>query len=254
MEILVSQLPSGGYGYDFPSINIKPMNFLEITNYIQEMPSDSLSKYMYDIKKVVEDDEKVMDCYAMDLDFLVFYKKLITLSEDLTYETTVKCPDCGKEITKTISLNGDIQFKQIDPKIMNGATVILGGSKYDISVPTVRDFLKVFAVYLRYKKIEDINIIKTLALFTQYDMRANEIEDKVLNAHHKDITLLMALRDLYCNRLEPIEIYCPDCNPTHSEEKGGYMTVSAESLTVDMFQLYKSSPIDGSEILFKQVL
>jgi len=253
MEILTSQLPSGGYGYDFPSVNIKPMNFLEITNYIQDIPSDNLTKYMYDIGKVLEDDSNIQNCYAMDLDFLIFYKKLITLSEELAYTVTVKCPDCGKEITKTIFLDKDIHFKKIDPQIMNGAVISLGGTKYETTVPTVRDFLSVFQKYLRYRKIEDLNIIKTIALFSNFDLAANEIESKVLGATHSDITLLMALRDLYCNRLEPIDIFCPDCNPRGliDNEKGGHMTVSAESLTVDMFQLYKSSPIDGSKIVFK---
>ena len=51
MNILVSQLPSGGVGYNFPTISVSPMTFYEITKYLDNLPpeGDHLSKYLYDI-------------------------------------------------------------------------------------------------------------------------------------------------------------------------------------------------------------
>lgn len=40
MNILTAQLPSGGYGYKFPSVKVSPMTFLEITRYLENLPSD----------------------------------------------------------------------------------------------------------------------------------------------------------------------------------------------------------------------
>ena len=71
---------------------------------------------------------------------------------------------------------------------------------------------------------------------------------------HKDITLLLALKELYNNRLEPIEVYCPNCNNDKNIEERRGITVSVESLIVDFFrEICNNCPLDGSKILFKQV-
>lgn len=253
MNILTQQLPSGGYGYGFPSVSVSPMNFLEITKYLENLPSnDPLDKYLFDINLLIREDPKIMDCYVMDVDFLIFYKKLCTVSGDLSYEIEVTCPECGKKIKKTISFEKDIHFKQVDPKIMNGAFIELGGHKYETIVPTVKEFMKVFETYLRFRSVQDLKMIKTISLIKDFDFQGNQVENDVLGATHEDITLLLALRDLYYDRLEPITVYCPECNKGKKAKERRGIAVSVESLTVDFFRdICKYSPIDGSKILFK---
>lgn len=248
MEILTSQLPSGGFGYAFSSLSISPMTFWQINSYIENCPTDPLEKYMYNIKMLQQEEPKINDCYVMDLDFLMFYKRLISVSGDLTYNITVKCPNCGKELKKKIELEKDIHFKVIDNKIMNGAQIRLGNSSYDTIVPTVKDLVGVLDTYLRFRKITDIKMIKTISLIKDFKIRGNQIEEDVLGATHSDITLLMALQELYFDRLEGIEINCPIC----SKEGRRGLTVSVESLIVDFFRdIFNNCPIDESKILFK---
>lgn len=107
--------------------------------------------------------------------------------------------------------------------------------------------MKVFNVYLRYKKITDLNLIKTISLIKEFESRANQVEDDVLHATHNDITLLMALRDLYFNRSEPIKVSCSNCR-----EEGGKVMVAVDSLITDFFRSLRiNCPIDGTKILFK---
>ncbi len=252
MDILVTQLPSGGVGYDFPMISVSPMTFVEICNYLDNVPKDPLEKYMYDIHLLTKEDPKIKKCYVMDVDFLIFYKKLITVSDDLSYQISVSCPNCGKEIKKTISFETDIHFKQVDPKIMSGAVIELGGNRYDTIIPTIDNFMKVFSVYLRYRKLTDLKMIKTIALIKDFDILGNQVEKDVLEATHSDITLLLALRELYYDQLEPVHVYCPECNKGLKKEERRSMAVSVDSLIVDFFRdLSINSPIDGSKILFK---
>lgn len=253
MTILSSLLPSGGYGYKFPSVSVSPMTFIDVCHYIENLPSnDPLEKYLYDIKTLLDEDETILDCYVMDLDFLIFYKKLCTVSEDLRYEIAIKCPVCGKEIKKSISFEKDIHFKQIDKKIMEGAIIELNGHKYETVVPTVREFLKVFEVYLRYRKITDLKLIKTIALIKNFDYEGNQIERDVLEAKHSDITLLLALQELYYDQVEPVQVFCPECNRGKSKEERRSIAVSVDSLIADFFRdICNNSPIDGSKILFK---
>ena len=75
MNIDVSLLPSGGYGYAFPSITVKPLTFSDISEYINNTPQDDpLGKYLFDLEVLKLDDPHIMDCYVMDVDFLIFYK------------------------------------------------------------------------------------------------------------------------------------------------------------------------------------
>lgn len=255
MNILVSQLPSGGYGYDFSDIQVSPMNFLQITRYLENLPSnDPLERYLYEIKSLIDEDKRILDCYLMDVDFLIFYKKLITVSDDATFNVSVTCPVCHETIKKTISLERDIHFRQIDRGVMEGALIELNGHKYETIVPTVKQFFKVFEKYLKYRKIEDLDIIKTIALIKEFDLRGNQVEEDVLGATHSDITLILALKELYNNRLEPINIECPACNSGKSIEERSGITVSVETLIVDFFrEICNNCPLDGSKILFKQV-
>ena len=254
MDILTAQLPSGGYGYTFPSLNIKPMTFQEITEYLENTPdeSDVLGKYFFDIRALEKDDPNIHKCYIMDIDFLIFYKKLVTVTDDLVYRIQVKCPDCGNMITTNVDFSKDIHFKQIDSKIMNGAKIELGGHSYETIVPTVDDFMKVFEVYLRYRKITDLKMIKTIALIKDFSNNANQVEKDVLGATHSDITLLLALRDLYYDRLEPIEVYCDHCNKGKRPEERRSLAVSVDTLITDFFrEIIDNCPVDGSKILFK---
>ena len=92
-------------------------------------------------------------------------------------------------------------------------------------------------------------MIKTIAMIDGFDTKANQIESDVLGATHEDITLLLALRELYYDRLEPIKIECPSCRADGREAS---VAVSVETLTVDFFRdLCSNSPIDGTKILFK---
>jgi hypothetical protein len=255
MNIPVTSLPSGGYGYDFPSVNVSPMTFQEIIKYLEGIPEDdNLAKYMYDINMLIAGDPNIKNCYIMDIDFLLFYKKLITVSSDLTYTIHSVCPECGKKVSKTISLDTDLKFEQIDRHVMEGATIELGGHMYETIVPRYTDFMKVFQKYLVYRRVTDLGIIKTIALIKDFDLQGNQIESDVLGAKHEDITLILMLQELYYNQLKPIKLYCPDCNAGKPVEERREMAISVDSLISDFFrEISINCPIDGSKVLFKQV-
>lgn len=252
MIIPVNQLPSAGFGYNFPTITIKPMTFLDVIKYTEDYPKDDdpLIKYLYDLDWVMKDDDKIKYCYLLDVDFLIFYKKLGTVSSDMSYSFSIKCPKCGKSLNKTLVLDKDIHFKQFDERIMKGAAVKLAGHTYDTIVPTLSEFMSVFNVYLRYRKVTDLKIIKIISLFKDFAGNgSNQIESDILNATHSDITLLLALQDLYFDGVEPITMVCPDCA---RDGKGGEVTVGVDNLISGFLgDIIKNCPITGDQIIFK---
>ena len=67
----------------------------------------------------------------------------------------------------------------------------------------------------------------------------------------KLITLLLALKDIYFDSVNPITVHCSCENDKKPEERRG-VVVSVDSLIVDFFRdICINSPIDGSKILFK---
>lgn len=255
MNILTSQLPSGGYGYNFSNVSVSPMTFLQITKYLENVPGtdDKLARYMFDLRNLVEEDRNILDLYIMDADFLIFYKKLITVSSDTTFQVTIECPECGHKISTGISMNKDIHFKAVEKETMGGANIVFGnGHRYNTVIPTVREFFRTLDRYIRFKKIEDIRLIKTISLIQgEYP---NQIEDDVLQAKHSDITMLLALYELYFDRVEPIEVHCPECEKEKNPEERRGIAVSVDTLIADFFrEICVNCPIDGDKILFEQV-
>lgn len=252
MEILSQHLPSGGYGYTFPSINIKPMTYLDVVGYLESVPSDNLAKYLFSIRWLAADDPNIYNCYIMDLDYLIFMKKLITVSRDLTMNVSVECPHCHKKVE--IKLNMDeVTFKAADNAVMEGAIVNINGMDYNIKPPTVKEFEAVFSNYLRCRKIEDLDTIKLISLVQDFNMNPNKIENTIVNATHEDITMLMALKDLYFDRVEPIKVQCPECNKGKSSKERRYLTVRLNELIVDFFrEIINNNRITGDKIKFKQ--
>ena len=248
MEIISSYLPSAGIGYKFPSIHLNPMTFLQMTRYTEDTKDLSqIEKYFYDIRMLIDEDKNILNCYIMDLDFLIYYKKLISVSGNTTLTISVQCPSCGTVIKRDVDFEKDIKFETVDEKIMHGAQINLGGKKYEIRVPTVQNLLKVFDIFKRYSRVNDLKMMKTLALFEEFDTKSQEIEKDVLGATREDITLLLALQELYFDRVEPIKTICPKCD---KERRG--MAISVSSLVVDFFQsLTLNSKFDGTKIVFK---
>jgi hypothetical protein len=72
--------------------------------------------------------------------------------------------------------------------------------------------MKVFDNYLRYRTIDDLDLIKLISMINEFHVYPNRIENLVLNARYDDITALLALKELYLEKVKPIELYCPICN------------------------------------------
>lgn len=209
MELLTQYLPNGEY-YNFTSLNISPMKFAEILEYLEAVPSNQVEKLYLDYSILVKEEPKIDSLLLTDLDYVIFFKKGLTISKNLEFNTTAKCPVCGVPLNKKIKLS-DIKFNKIDPQFINGIEVELSGSFHLVKMPTVGKFLNIFSKYRRYKKVTDLKLIKLIALFEQSDMYLQKYEDLVINSTYEDITVLTTLMKLFYNSVEPLEAQCPTC-------------------------------------------
>ena len=115
MELLTQNLPSG-YPYNFMSLRIQPMYFGQILEYLEFVPTNEVEKFYFDYKLVQNDDANVDRLLLCDLDYVIFYKKGITIAENLEFNTGAICPRCKNKLEVTFRLS-DVKFESLDSRI-----------------------------------------------------------------------------------------------------------------------------------------
>lgn len=210
MEILTQHLPSGYTDYPFISVNIKPMTFAQILEYMDCVPESPVEKFYFDYKQLIVDDPNIDNLLFCDLEFLVFLKKSLTISKNIEFSTSANCPNCKSGLRTQVSL-GKIKFNKLDPKLLKGLKIDLDGRYHNVRMPTVKQFLEVFINYKRAKKVTDMNIIKLIALFEGFKHFPQFYEELVTNATYQDVSAFTMLNIYYYRTVEPLTIICPEC-------------------------------------------
>jgi hypothetical protein len=254
MQLLTQSLPSG-YPYKFDSLNINSMYFGQILEYLEFVPSNEIEKFYFDYKLVLADDPHVDDLLLTDLDYVVFFKKGITISEDLEFKTSAICPRCKSTIDLNFKLS-NVRFKHLDPRLYSEILEI----KFDntsriIRMPTVKEFMTIFSNYRRYKKITDMKLIKLIALFQDSTMYQQLIEQAVVRSTHEDITMLATLDKLFYDTIDPLKVHCDNCVKLDLDtQKGGEVEVSIDKLISNYFrEIIENNPIAESKIILREI-
>lgn len=254
MQLLVNNLPTKGINYKFVGVQIKPMFYGQILEYMENVPKGDLEKFYFDYCLMKEDDPNIENLYVPDFEFCRYYKKAITISKDEAYTTSFRCPECGTKFYSKVTIR-DIKFSSIDTNIIEGRCIELGGKYYDIKLPTVKEFLNVLRNYRRYKKLSDIRLIQSISIFPEAVKYPNKYESLVVNAQYADIAALTMLHSLYFDPIEPLVVYCPNCNEGIVEPKNMRgMEVGIDSLASNFFRdILINNKFDKSKIFSREV-
>ena len=219
MIIPTHTLPSG-YNYPFSSINVKPMTFAQILEYMENTPKNQIDKFYFDYCLISNEDPNVKNLLVIDMEYVIYMKKAITVSEDLEFKSSINCPRCNAELKYQITLSG-INWNKMDPEALNGFTLNFGGEDLKVRMPTTEQFINIYSKYRMYKRNTDIRIIKLVALFEQAEVYHNKIERMVVNATYGDITKLFMLDGVFYDFVEHLHLHCDECekmyNPTASD-------------------------------------
>jgi hypothetical protein len=209
MELLTQNLPSGNI-YPFSSIQIKPMFFAQILEYMENVPSSPVEKFYFDYKVVLKDDPNIDHLLLCDLEYVVFFKKCLTISKDLEFTTHATCPDCGSVLKTQVTLSR-IEFNHLDQTLLNGLRVDFEGNYHNVRMPTVKKFMEIFSKYRLYKRVADMNIIKLISLFEGVESFLQKYENMVVNATYNGISVLASLNAIYYRTIKPLYYECEDC-------------------------------------------
>lgn len=253
MELVTSQLPSGGSTYNFPTVRIEPLTFQSIFHYSEGRPENSFARLIHDINYLKKDDPNIGSILLTDIDFLIFMKKSITISSKMKFRTSYKCPTCNTPGSLELALD-EVEFELLGEELKRDIVITLRNKKYTLGVPTVDEFLKVAGNYVRSKVITDLDTVKILSLIKEYERRPNDVEFDVLNSIHEDITTLATIKDLYFNKLKPIHTFCPTCNKNTKPSERRHLVVLLEELALDPFRdVLENNPVVSNKVLSEQV-
>lgn len=242
MLLLPNDLPSGGAYAISPPIKLKPLTFLEILEYSNEVSGSKVKDYLRDISWLRKMDPGILQHSLYDLDYIIFMMKVHTISDDKEFQTDVKCDSCNHRNRIHFTL-GDFKFIEVESTKDLISRVLLGGYKYKVKIPTVEQFLNVLNKYSLYKKTDNVEVIKLISLFPEFETMPNDVENAVLNASRQDIGILYLLETKYLSSTESIKKVCSNCN----NERG--MAIGISSLIADMFRdVLFNNPIDESQV------
>lgn len=219
MKLLTQSLPSG-YEYPFEAIDVKPMTFAKILEYIENVPKDPVEKYYFDSCLLKDTDPNVGSLLLIDYEYVLYMLKAITVSDNLVFNSSVKCPRCGATLRYRVTL-AEIKFEKMDPDALKGFQVQFGGEYLAVRMPTITEFMEIFKKYRLYRKVTDMRIIRLISLFEMAQMYHQRVENMVVNATYGDIGVLMLLDNIFFDFIKPFKVICNDCvqlyKPTDSE-------------------------------------
>jgi len=228
MELLTQNLPSGYKDYPFNSLDIKPMTFADILGYMENLSPSPVGRFFDDYKLILDDDSCVDDLLLCDLEFVIFYKKLVTISKDIKYDIESNCPQCGSRLLTQINLN-KIKFNRLDKKLLSGISVEFNGNYHNVSMPNVKQFMNIYSNYKYHKKAADLHMIKLVALFEDAVNPKRHLphlyEEMVVNATYQDIAVLVMLDNAYYRCVKPVTCICEECKRNFDRLK--YMKIEA---------------------------
>ena len=210
MELLAQRLPSGYKDYPFLSLKINPMTFAQVLEYMENLPSSPVERFYYDYTTVLSDDLNINKLLLCDLEFVVFYKKCLTINKDLRFPVQTVCPDCSSVIDTYFNIK-DIRFINLEKELLDGIKVRFYNDDHKVRMPTVSQFMYIFSAYRRYKKVSDMNIIKLIALFENSETQLQKYESMVVDAVYEDTKVLVRLHKAYYSIVEPINCICEEC-------------------------------------------
>ena len=96
MIISKFDLPSKGkFIKDADNLDIKPLTFKKLLDYIESVEIGDTPKLIKDLKLLVSNGVDLSKVSLLDMDYAIFMMKSITISDDIKFNSSSKCNSCG---------------------------------------------------------------------------------------------------------------------------------------------------------------
>lgn len=247
MIVHPNDLPSQGLDNNSEILRIEPLNFKEMIKYSRELAraKTELQKYLIDFDLIKSRIPNWRSINLMDLDYVIFLMKKVSVSSDSEFTVSMICPDCGAENTLYLDLGRVSKPTQLLFDL--SGKVELNGELLEYRCPSLEEFDKILTKMTKFRKTDEIRLIKLVSMFPKFNELPSKIESSVLEAVGDDIVVLSTLESMYLDSKVDIDHKCNQC-------KGGDWSMGVNSLIDNVFlSLVLSTESTESKIHAKQI-
>ena len=246
MILYSRDFPTKGYASMIESLELRPLCYEELVNYMNNDELTDLRKYKKDIELLLKMVPDAAKTYLIDTDYILYMMKMVTISKELTLNYRYTCQCCGKKKVGSISTQS-IVFRDIDERYLTMEYIELGGEKLPFKLATINDFNHFLSMLPRQlEATTDLSTIKLASMFWDGTMPTAKVIDLIKKSTGDEIKLITFLKAAYLQPIKPITLRC---------EKGGETVVTINDVTTDLFQqTIFNRRLDTTKIHFKQVL
>lgn len=205
------ELPSNGLDPNEESVDITPLGFQDMIEYSREYESakNPLAKYLVDFKWIKKCIPTWKTINLVDLDAVILRWKVASVSETNEFSIRKKCPNCGTMQTLSLQVNQLAKFIPIEYDIE--CSVYLNKETLRFRAPSLETFDGVITKISKSGRVHDVDILKLIASFPDFEGSPNKIESIVVNAKLSDIEVLKTLLSIYYKSEVTISTRCSKC-------------------------------------------
>lgn len=243
MIVYTRDFPSQGYGCEITDLTLSPLNYKQLMDYVNNDELTPVRNYMKDVDLLLSMDAKAEDALVIDLDYILYLLKALTISEEMYFDYSYRCECCKKRHTGKIG-SQSLVFREIDKNYLDLVSIELNGTLLPFKLATVGDFKKFIGKLPRNMESIDIKILKLASMFWDGITPTGKVVDLFLKAQGNEIKMVAYLKAAYLDTIKPLTLKC---------EKGGETVVTLNEVTADLFRLVlQNGRLDPTKIHFKQ--
>lgn len=218
VPVLVKTFPVGNANvYPFEEVVVRPLNFIGFINYVRNYPSnsDQYTSFLYTYNVAAQYVDNLDELYLPDIYYAFYLFWGISINDNLSFNVSYTCDACGHKNNASVSMV-DVSFRYYESPMFE---ISLGGKTYQCKFPTgkkIREHIPKLIASGKSKKM-DFDIALLILSFIDFERRAFEIEQMVLNATHDDIvSLLSVLSDYILPPAKDANLVCEKCGHVNS--------------------------------------
>jgi hypothetical protein len=222
-------LPSSGIEERSKAIEVRGLNFTELLEYTKSKNSckNEFDNFILDYSWVKRKISNWQDISLIDLDFVIYTIKRLTVSDNAEFSTEMRCTNCNA--INELYLSAD-QVKMPDPLRYDiRGKIVLSGQDLQFEIPMLDFFDECFSKIARYKNVKDLQVIKLITCFPEFKNNPNRIQNLVANAVVDDIVALSTLEAMYFDSQLTFDYKCSKCG-------GGHWSIGIRALIDNVFR------------------
>lgn len=231
--ITVESLPTSGFAnYPFKVVELLPLSFIDIIDYLRTYPSggSEYDIFMYRYRLSKRKIKEIDLLYLPDIYYLWYVLFSVSINDNLNIDINYNCPSCGTKNKCSVS-HSEVKYKRFDR--VDFDFTFSNGRRIKFKFPTGAQIEKNIAKYSVPKYGFNIPLDVALMIISceLYEKNPLEAENLVLGATGEDAMIMFGVKELMTDVIQDYQHQCKNCGDINLLDLGSI-------LSNDFFRLF----------------